>query len=74
MSKNDKDKMLEAFSEAFHEVVPPLLQDLESRLASKEDLDRIERKLDAQQDRLDRHGKEIGDHERRIHKLETPSL
>ena len=72
MDKKDKGEILEMFSEAFHEVVPPLLEDvmkpMEERLSS--DIGRVERKLDAQQDRLDRHGKQIENHEKRITKVE----
>ena len=51
------------FAQAFHEVVVPVVEDLEKRLkeelASKADIDRLERKLDAQQERLDGHDKRI---------------
>lgn len=62
------------FAKAFHEVVVPALEDMEERLASKEDLDRIERKIDATTNRMDRHGKQLEDHEERVQTLETASL
>lgn len=58
------------FSEGFHEVVVPALEDMEKRLASKEDIDRLERKLDSHQNRMDRHGKQLENHEKRVHTLE----
>lgn len=73
MNKKDKDEILEMFSKAFHEVVPPLLEDMEERLASKEDIDRLERKLNAQDNRSDRHGKQLENLENRVHVLEIAS-
>lgn len=74
MDKKSKEEIYKLFSDAFHEVVPPLLENMEERLASKEDIDRIERKMDSHQDRMDRHGKQIDEHEERIQTLETASL
>lgn len=63
ITKNDEKTLAELFANAFREVVIPVLEDLEKRLtdklASKEAVDRIERKLDAHQDRMDRHDKGI---------------
>ena len=74
MTKKDKDESYEMFSKAFHEIVVPTLEDMEERLASKKDLDRIERKIDATINRMDRHGKQLDNHEERIQTLETASL
>lgn len=72
--------MLKMFSKAFHEVVPPLLEDLakkkdvqvlEERLDSLEKgQDRIERTLTKVEDRLDRIDKKSDNHDHRIEKLE----
>jgi len=77
MDKKSKEEIHKLFSDSFHEVVPPLLGDMEERLASKEDVndlimevDSLDRKFDAQQDRMDRHGKQLDNHEKRIHALE----
>jgi len=71
MNKKDKEDSHEIIADAVHEVVVPALEDMETRLknelASKEDIDRLERKLDAQQNQLDRHDK-------RIQTLEATSL
>lgn len=61
------------FAEVFHEVVVPVLEDMEKRLASKEDIDRLERKLDSHQNRMDRHGKQLENHEERVQNLEDAS-
>lgn len=54
------------FAEAFHEVVVPVIEDLEQRLkdelvlkADKADIDRFERKMDANQNRMDQYDKRI---------------
>ena len=70
MNKKQKEEQYELFSKAFHEVVPPMLENL----ANKDDIDRIERKLDKMEDRLDKHGKTLENHEKRIGKIETASL
>jgi hypothetical protein len=70
MDKKDKDEFTGLIVDALNDVVVPALDDMEARLASKEELqgfrketemhfDRLERKFDAQQDRLDRHDKRI---------------
>lgn len=74
MNKKQKEETIKVFSEAFHEVVIPALEDMEERLASKKDLDRIERKLDATIERMDRHGKQLEIHKERILALENASL
>lgn len=73
--------MVEVMSEALTEVVIPAMEDMEKRLrndlASKEDVgelklnvERVERKLDAFQNRLDRHGQMLDKHETDIKKLQ----
>ncbi len=66
MNKKDKTETIGLISEALNEVMIPALEDMEERLAAKldmkadkEDVGRVERKLDAMTDRLDRHGKAI---------------
>lgn len=72
-----EEKLGEYFAKSFKEVVLPALEDMEGRLASKKDLeevrielggkiDSLERKFDAQQDRLDRHGKSIENLEKQV--------
>ena len=62
--------MVGLITDALNDVVIPALEDMETRLrndlASKEDvkeirkdIDTLDRKFDAQQNRLDRHGKDI---------------
>lgn len=67
----DKEEVYKIVAEAVHEVVIPQFEKIEEKMATKEDIDRLERKLDAQQDRLDRHGKKLEDHEGRITHLEA---
>lgn len=85
MTKKDKGEFTTLVTDALNEVMIPALESLETRLtdklASKEDVedvkmkvDSLDRKFDAQQDRLDRHGKQVEDHEERIQTLETASL
>ncbi len=76
MNKNQKEEQYKLFADAFHEVVPPLLEDL----ATKEDmedvksrLERVEMKIDKIDDRLDRQGKTLDNHEKRIGNLESAS-
>ncbi len=70
MNKKDKEEVHKIVADAVHEVVIPALESMEERLtgkmATKKDIDRLERKFDAQQDRLDRHGKELENHKKRI--------
>ncbi len=66
MTKQDESKTIEVFAKAFREVVLPVLEDMDEKMATKEDIDRLERKFDVQQNRLDRHGKVIEKHEKEI--------
>ena len=70
MNKKDRNEMVGLITDALNDVVIPALEDMETRLrndlASKEDvkeirkdIDTLDRKFDAQQNRLDRHGKDI---------------
>jgi len=81
MNKSDKGEFTKLIAEGFQEVMIPALDNMEKRLkeelASKEDvedlkreMDTLNRKFDAAQDRTDRHGKLLENHERRIHKFE----
>lgn len=70
VSRDDEKFLAEFFAKSFHEVVIPALEDMEERLASKEDLGRLERKVDALYDRGDRHGKQLANHDERITDLE----
>lgn len=66
MNRKDRDETIQMIADSLHEVMIPALEDVEKRLtdkingrADKEDIGRIERKLDAMTDRLDRHGRDI---------------
>jgi len=78
MNKKDKDEFTTIVTDALNDVMIPALESLETRLtdklASKEDLDRVERKIIAATNRMDRHGKQIEDYGERIQTLETASL
>ncbi len=71
MNKKQRDEQYKLFADTFHEVVPPLLENL----ATKDDLnnavDRLERRIDKIDDRLDRHGKILDDHEKKFEKIAT---
>ena len=83
--KKKENKQYKFFADAFHEVVIPVLEDMEARMATKDDikelkediegidgrLDNVERKLEKIDDRLERYGDRIDNHEKRIGKLET---
>ncbi len=85
MNKKDRNEFTMIVTDALNDVMIPALESLETRLtdklASKEDaedikmkVDSLDRKFDAQQNRLDRQGKQIEDHEERIQVFETASL
>jgi len=85
MNKKDKNEFTMIVTDALNDVMIPALESLETRLtdklASKEDMeyikmkvDSLDRKFDAQQNRLDRHGKQLEDYGERIQVLETTSL
>lgn len=65
MTKKQKKELLEVFSDAFHEVVPPLLDDLKEDLGER--IDRLDRKLF---NITDSHARKLDNHEHRIEKLE----
>ena len=74
MNIKDKDEIYDIFAKGFHEIVPPLLEDAMKDVASKGDIDRLERKIDASYERADRHGKRLENHEKRIGRLEVNFL
>lgn len=67
MTKNQKEEMLGVFAEGFHDIVVPELEKINGRLNTiEEDLkgvkmttESLDKKFEAQQNRLDRHGKDI---------------
>lgn len=71
MDKKLKEEQLKLFSQAFYEVVAPILEDMREEMATKSDIDRIERKLVKIDDRFDRYGGRLDGHEKRIGRLET---
>lgn len=79
MTNWTEEKLLKFFSKAFHEVVTPLLENIATKddleelrtdMATKNDIDRLERKIVKIDDRLDRCGGKIDSQERRITKVE----
>lgn len=80
MSKKQEEHLLKMFSKAFHEVVPPLLEDL----AKRKDVQALEKKLDSLENgqdtieqtltkienHLDRIDENIDNHSYRVEKLE----
>jgi len=71
MDKKQKDETFRIFSEAFHDVVVPLFEEIKQNMVTKEDIYRLERKIEKGTERMDRHGKTIEDHEKRIKSLEV---
>lgn len=66
MDKKTKGEFVKLISQGFQEVMIPTLEDMEERLASKKEvkelgvkIDSLDRKFDAQQNRLDGHDKRI---------------
>lgn len=79
MMKQEEQKWTKFFAKAFKEVMLPALDDLkeemdkrllkiEENMATKADIDRLERKFNAGQDRLDMHDKRITKLEGRVFK------
>lgn len=81
MPNTDNNNLYSIFAKAFHEVVAPILENIENRIkkieenmttvATKEDIDRIEIKLTKMGDRLDRHDHKLDNHEKRISTIES---
>lgn len=71
MDKKAKKETLDLFAEAFHEVVVPELETIKEVMATKEDIDRIGRKLVKIDDNLERYGNRLDNHEKRITKVES---
>jgi len=65
-----EEKLAKFFAKAFEDVVLPSLEDMETRLkdelASKNDIGRLEGKLEKIVDRQDRHGKSIENLEEKV--------
>ncbi|OGM31256.1 hypothetical protein A2630_04510 [Candidatus Woesebacteria bacterium RIFCSPHIGHO2_01_FULL_44_10] len=75
MNKKDKEEIGKVVVEALNEVVIPVLENMGDQIDElKMSNDRIERKLDAQQNRSDRQGKQLVDHRERIQILEAAVL
>lgn len=65
MNKKQRDETVDVFAEAFREVVLPELEKIDGRLTNLEEgMDTLNRKFDAQQERLDRHGQRISNLEK----------
>lgn len=69
VTKKQKEELLEVFGQAFHEVVPPLLDDLKEDITNDLGgrIDAIDRKLF---NITDSHARKLDNHEHRIEKLE----
>jgi DNA anti-recombination protein RmuC len=62
MNKKQKEEQFDLFTEAFHEVVVPELQEIKEDIKDiKERVGLVETSLEKIGDRLDRHGKSIED-------------
>jgi len=66
MDKKAKEEMTKLVTDVLNDVVIPAMEEMEERLASKNDLhelemkvDSLDRKFDAAQNRLDNHDKRI---------------
>lgn len=66
MTKKDKQEMVDLFNQGITEIILPVLDEMNSKMATKEDiqdlqtqLDSIERKVEANQLRSDEQGKDI---------------
>lgn len=84
MNTKQKEELGKFFGDAFREVVLPVLEtmnekilkmgerilNIEENMATHEDIDRLERKVEAGINRMDRHGKWLEDHEERLIVLE----
>lgn len=71
MTTINEEKLGEYFAGAFREVVLPALEDMEERLASKEDVYRLEEKLEKVIDRQDRQGKVQDELQKKVELLES---
>lgn len=71
MTKIDEEKLGKYFAGAFKEVVLPVLEDMEERLASKNDIYRLEEKIEKVIDRQDRQGKVQDILQKKVEVLET---
>lgn len=83
MDKKQKDEFINIVNQGFQEVMIPALESMEERMmnsfaSSTKDLsaqiNTLDRKFEAQQNRLDRQGKQIEDHTKRIKNLERVTL
>lgn len=74
MNKKDKGEVRDLIMDALNEVMIPALDRVEHQIdtrASKEDIDRLERRMSARENQNDRLAKKIENHERRIEDLES---
>ena len=84
-SNSKNDDFTAQFAGAFHEIVVPVLEDINAKIESLDNklsnrLDEVETKLEAKIDSIDRkitnisdyHATRLDNHEGRIKKLETP--
>lgn len=71
MTKRQKEEQIKLFSEAFHEVVVPLLENLVTKDDLNMAVDRLEDKIEKGNDRMDRHGKILDQYEKRLDKIDA---
>ncbi|KKQ97355.1 MAG: hypothetical protein UT24_C0012G0009 [Candidatus Woesebacteria bacterium GW2011_GWB1_39_12] len=88
MSNKQKEEQYKFFTDAFHEVVIPVLEDMDAKMVTKQDikrlegesggldkrLDNVEMKLEKIDGRLERYGNRIDNHGKRIKGLETKAF
>ncbi|OGY10278.1 MAG: hypothetical protein A3D26_04825 [Candidatus Blackburnbacteria bacterium RIFCSPHIGHO2_02_FULL_44_20] len=84
MSPQNEEQLAKFFAKAFHEVVVPVIEDLKKETATKKDLEematkrdlqefeeRVNRRFDKIDDRLDRQGKTQDSQEQKIRRLKA---
>ena len=75
MSPQNEEQLAKFFAKAFHEVVVPVIEDLKKETATKRDLqefeERVNRRFDKIDDRLDRQGKTQDSQEQKIRRLKA---
>lgn len=83
MKKRQKDKTLDLFTEAFHEVVVPVLQDFKAEVKAefkevKDNIDKLDNKVEMYTRKFvqvtDHHGDKLDNHEKRIRRLESKRI
>ena len=64
MDAKTKQEFILLFNQGFEEIILPQLEEIREQMATKSDIDRLERKIDHLVDKSD-------DHEKRLNAIET---